>query len=28
VLSDNGLGSCFDTVIISGEAGVKKPEIN
>lgn len=26
VLSDNGLGSCFDTVIISGEVGVKKPD--
>jgi putative hydrolase of the HAD superfamily len=26
VLSDNGLGNCFDTVIISGEVGVKKPD--
>jgi putative hydrolase of the HAD superfamily len=26
VLSDNGLENCFDTVIISGEVGVKKPD--
>jgi putative hydrolase of the HAD superfamily len=25
-LSGNGLGNCFDTVIISGEVGVKKPD--
>lgn len=26
VLSDNGLENCFDSVIISGEVGVKKPD--